>query len=531
MLRPTAAEGQPQAENPIVIIADKIERKPHLAAFLQTLRQENLALSGVEAIKYAVCKNSPEIALALRKYRYSVKLIMIGPGLQGNAWTLARMLCKRVRVVLVLEPAALANPLYAKIRSSLETLGIITTMSQNATEAFFKPLIRENVLSGATAENDLMGLTPEERAESIEKRLEAVNKFPSLPETQQRVAALDDMDNPKKWDEAITPDVLTRTVILRILNSAYYGFKSRITTIDKAVQLASARTVREIVLACQIRQLFEKTAEKSIDGFWRHSLAVGFFAKLFTLPADPEEQSTPQRVEFNRYRFDEEQIKVLQEARLWDKLKLEPKEDPFTCGMLHDIGIITMIMCLEESMELIVALINAEVKEAQDEGKLWAHALPDLEHILMGDIDHQIIGYRLAKKWEMDDKTCQVVGGHHSVQARDPNLSKAVALADLAAYALFPYPATDLQDPLCRIFVRVAEIAKKKPGRTQQDSIRNAFHSPEVFTELADVLQRLNAPTWLNDIVDFKDFFALCYMLGPKMRATTVGFLQQTAVS
>lgn len=309
MLRPPAAEAQ--AANPIVIIADKIERKSHLAAFLQTLRQENLTLSGDESIKYAVCKNSPEIALALRKYRYSVKLIMVGPGLQGNAWTLARMLCKRVRVVLVLEPAALANPLYAKIRTSLETLGIITTMSQNATEAFFKPLIREHVLSSLGAENDLVGLTPEERAESIEKRLEAVNKFPSLPETQQKVAALDDMDNPKKWGEAINPDVLTRTVILRILNSAYYGFRSRVTTIDQAVQLASARTVREIVLACQIRQLFEKTDEKSIDGFWRHSLAVGFFAKLFTLPADPEEQSTPQRVEFNRYRFDEEQIKVL----------------------------------------------------------------------------------------------------------------------------------------------------------------------------------------------------------------------------
>ena len=257
---------------------------------------------------------------------------------------------------------------------------------------------------------------------------------------------------------------------------------------------------------------------------------MGFFAKLFTLPADPAEQSTPQRVEYNRFRFDEEQTKLLQEAQLWQKLALEPKEDPFTCGMLHDIGIITMIMCLEESMELIVALIAAEVKEAQDEGKLWAHSLPDLEHMLMGDIDHQLIGYRLAKKWEMDDKTCQVVGGHHSVQARDPNLSKAVALADLAAYALFPYPSTETQHPFCRIFARVAEIAKKKPGKTQADSVRNAFYSMEVFAELGDVLKRLEAPTWLGEVIDFKDFFFLCYMLAPKMRATTIGFLQQTAV-
>ena len=33
------------------------------------------------------------------------------------------------------------------------------------------------------------------------------------------------------------------------------------------------------------------------------------------------------------------------------------------------------------------------------------------------------------------------------------------------------------------------------------------------------------------DAIDFKDFFFLCYVVAPKMRATTVGFLQQTAVS
>jgi hypothetical protein len=131
----------------------------------------------------------------------------------------------------------------------------------------------------------------------------------------------------------------------------------------------------------------------------------------------------------------------------------------------------------------------------------------------------------------MDDRTCQIIGGHHAVQAHDFNLAKAVALADLAASTIFPYPATETQDPLCRIFVRVGEIAKKKPGKTQQESIRNAFYSMEVFSELGDVLKRLGAPSWLSDVIDFKDFFYLCYVVGPKMRATTVGFLQQTAIS
>jgi len=45
--------------------------------------------------------------------------------------------------------------------------------------------------------------------------------------------------------------------------------------------------------------------------------------------------------------------------------------------------------------------------------------------MLMGHIDHQFIGYRLAKKWEMDDRASQVIGGHHGVQGHDPNLAKA----------------------------------------------------------------------------------------------------------
>jgi len=527
----STATAEIQDTNPLVVLADKIERKPHLVAFLQNLRQENKTLSPEEAIKYAVCKNSPEIALALRRYRENVRMIMIGPGLQGNVWTLARMLCKRVHVVMVLEPSVLHNPLYAKIIENLQSLGIVISMVNSATEVFFKPLIKDYVLSGLTAGNELRDMSPEERSAVIERRLEAVDKFPSLPDTQRRVAELDDMDSPKKWAAAIDPDVLTRTVILRMLNSAYYGFRSRVNTIEQAVALASARTIREIVLACQIRQLFEKTSEKTIDQFWRHSLAVGFFAKLFTMPADQNLQTPAQKIEFSRFRLEEEQVRLLLKARLWEKLELGPKEDAFTPGMLHDIGLITMLLCLEDSLELVMALINAEFKEAQEAGKLWAHSEEEIERFLMGDIDHQVIGYRLAKRWELDEKVCDVIGFHHEIQENSSNLLKIIGLADLAAGALFPYPATEEQHPLPLLFERVAGIAKKRPGKTQEEGIYNAICSAEVLGDLEEVVNRLGAPKWLWEIVDFKDFFHLCYMIVPRMREVTIRFLQQTATT
>lgn len=70
--------------NPLVVIGDKIQPKPHLIALLQQLRTENNLLSEENSIKYAVCSDSTDVALALRKYLNSVKMILIGPGLGGN---------------------------------------------------------------------------------------------------------------------------------------------------------------------------------------------------------------------------------------------------------------------------------------------------------------------------------------------------------------------------------------------------------------------------------------------------------------
>jgi len=386
--------------NPLIIIGDKIQPKPYLVALMQQLRAENALLDPEDRIKYAVCNDSSDVALALKKYLDSVKMILIGPGLRGNAITVARMLSKKAHIIIVVDPSI--NPLgadpasFQAIQRNLEDLDIIVVMAPRANEEFFEPLVNDYVLSQLTIGADLESMTPEERAAMIDRRLDAVNKFPSLPDTQRKVSELDDLDPPKKWAEAIDPDLTTRTVILRILNSARYGFRSRVESIDQAVALASARTIRELVTACQIRQLFPKTTEATIEQFWRHSLATGFYSKLLSMPADPTAQSKQQKTEFDRFQLESDQVEILKRERLWEKFELGPKDDAFTAGLLHDIGKVTMLMCLEDSLELIMTLVDAEVQEQEGEGKLWAHSVLEIERFLMKDIDHQVIGQRLA---------------------------------------------------------------------------------------------------------------------------------------
>ena len=302
-----AEEGK-VAGNPLIVLGDKIARKPHLTSFLENIRTENAMLESEQAVKYAICNDSNEVAITLKKHLDDVKMVLIGPGLTGNGAHAgeqsAHLHGHRPRRST---PSPRIRENYKRLQGNLEELGVILVLVNDANESFYEPLIREYVLSGMPVGSDLSEMTPEERAEMIDKRLEAVNSFPSLPDTQRKVSGLDDLDPPKKWAEAIDPDLPTKTVILKILNSARYGFRSRVETIDQAVALASAKTIREIVTACQIRQIFKDTSETTIDNFWRHSLAVGFLSKLLSLPADPSEQSAPQKTEFERYQLEEEQ--------------------------------------------------------------------------------------------------------------------------------------------------------------------------------------------------------------------------------
>jgi HD-like signal output (HDOD) protein len=526
--------GQESANSgsPLIIIGDKVQPKPYLIALMQDLRSENALLDAEQQIRYAVCADSTDVAVALSKYMDSVRLILIGPGLTGNGITIARMLSKKAKICMVVDPTI--NPLggdptsYQDTQRNLEQLGVILVLASKATAEFFGPVVADYVLSSISLGADLESMSPEERAKMIDHRLDAVNKFPSLPDTQRKVAQLDDLDPHKKWAEAIDDDLTTRTVILKMLNSARYGFRSRVETIEQAVALASARTIREIVTACQIRQLFQKTSEGTIEQFWRHSLAVGFSAKLFSIPADSSIQSPQQKSEFERFQLEPDQAEALKQARLWEKLQLGPNDDAFTGGLLHDIGKITMMMALEDSLTLIMALIESETQQAQEEGHLWAHSVLEVERFLMQDIDHQVIGGRLAERWEMPTEIQQVISRHHETNEQSPPLLKLVALANLAGSMLFPYPATDQQHPFPQLFAHIEKACKGKTGMSVPEAVDEAI-SQDIFEELVDVLNRLKIPDCLWELVDFKTFFKVCYLVAPKIKSATIAFLQQTS--
>ncbi len=85
--------------------------------------------------------------------------------------------------------------------------------------------------------------------------------------------------------QAISSDPALTARILRLANSAYYGFPRRITTVRDAVVLLGFRQVRSASLAaCAMKAL--PTGESIQAGpFWRHAVTVGMLAEMLARSA------------------------------------------------------------------------------------------------------------------------------------------------------------------------------------------------------------------------------------------------------
>ena len=164
----TANSGQ-DSGNPLIVIGDQIQPKLHLISLLQHLRNANSYLAETEHIQYVVCSDSADVALALRKHLDAVRMILIGPNLEGNTLAMARMLSQEAFIVMVIDPQI--NPLgdtpnsIQQNHNNLQDLGIIVTMNQKATRDFFEPIVQDCVLSGTLPGTDLESMSAEERAD------------------------------------------------------------------------------------------------------------------------------------------------------------------------------------------------------------------------------------------------------------------------------------------------------------------------------------------------------------------------------
>ncbi len=105
----------------------------------------------------------------------------------------------------------------------------------------------------------------------------------SLPEIVARANEL--LDSPtarvEEISEVINHDPVIAARILKLVNSAFYNFPSRIDTISRAITIIGTIELRNLILASTVTKSFDKISSDLIDmdSFWCHSVFCGLTAK------------------------------------------------------------------------------------------------------------------------------------------------------------------------------------------------------------------------------------------------------------
>ena len=213
----------------------------------------------------------------------------------------------------------------------------------------------------------------------IYKQLDQIKEIPTLPtivfELNQH------LQNPEssitKVSETIEKDQAMSIKILKLVNSAFYGFQSKISDVKNAVVLLGFNAVRNAIISVSVINALPKTLlfqDFEMIEFWKHSLAVAVTSKSIA-----------------------------------QKAGMDSADNCFVGGLLHDVGKVIMAQYFKDEFVKVWTRMQKEFLPFYDAEQ---KELP---------VDHTKIGAYLAERWKLPRGLTDAIRWHHDFQPDNGN--------------------------------------------------------------------------------------------------------------
>jgi len=222
----------------------------------------------------------------------------------------------------------------------------------------------------------------------LRHRIENIGNLPTVPETLRRLSRIIEKPNVSLTEIAgfVQSDPALTFRILKMVNSAVYGFPGRIASVSHAIMLLGLNVVKGLLLGISVFELMQK----AMAGLYEHSMGCAAASRIIA-----------------------------------QKKGLREPEEAYVAGLIHDIG--KVVMALEFTKAYEAALACAEQENI---------SIERAEKQFFAD-NHPVLGGVLSEKWRFPKKLTEAILYHHQPSSAElfPLETAIVHLADILTKA------------------------------------------------------------------------------------------------
>ncbi len=283
-----------------------------------------------------------------------------------------------------------------------------------------------------------------------------ITEIGSLPQTL--AAVLKVLNNPHSGADEIA-DVISRDVslttrVLRMVNSAQFARKRKVTKVSEAVMIMGINSIKVLTLSSS---LFGMVTEKeflqkcNIKRIWRHFIETASNARAIAV-----------------------------------EMEYKEPEEAFVAGIIHDLGIILMLLYFKDKYLEVIGKARVEKK-----------GIESAERQVFG-LTHCEVGFEMTAAWKLPPSFSFVVQNHHhlvtDIKAEEAVLNNIISLADRMTNGPFEnyYPDIEHNIEFIQSACRALNLDSDTVNRIRKDSILESIKLAEYLElDIGDILEIL----------------------------------------